>query len=284
MTALTHSSYAAEHDVESNERLEFLGDAVVDLAIADLIVTALPRTQRGFSGSLVRRRVVNEASLARAARASSWSDALRVGRGVKKENGAARPSLLADAFEAVVAALYFERGYEVARDLRARRPGRRRRDAAPKAPGDVDPKTRLRQWAESRRAWAPRATTWSARVRSHDVTFSRDVRAGISRLAGRGSLEEDRRGPRGSRGLAERLTMPELPEVETVRASLARDLVGKKIKTVIVTNGASVRRHKSREGLPRPGRGPQHAAAWAASASTSSSGSTTPATSSSTWA
>ena len=59
VTALTHSSYAAEHDVESNERLEFLGDAVVDLAIADLIVTRYPQLDEG-TGSLVRSRVVNE--------------------------------------------------------------------------------------------------------------------------------------------------------------------------------------------------------------------------------
>jgi ribonuclease-3 len=116
LTALTHSSFAAEHSVESNERLEFLGDAVVDLAIADLIVTRYPQLDEG-SGSLVRSRVVNEAALARAARQLELGEVLRVGRGVRKENGAERPSLLADAFEAVVAALYFERGYDVAKSL-----------------------------------------------------------------------------------------------------------------------------------------------------------------------
>jgi ribonuclease-3 len=88
-TALTHSSYAAEHDVESNERLEFLGDAVVDLAIADLIVMRYPELDEG-TGSLVRSRVVNEAALARAARAIDLGPALRVGRGVMKENGTER--------------------------------------------------------------------------------------------------------------------------------------------------------------------------------------------------
>ena len=137
--ALTHSSYAAEHDVESNERLEFLGDAVVDLAIADLIVTRYPQLNEG-TGSLVRSRVVNEAALARAARELDLGAVLRVGRGVKKEHGAERPSLLADAFEAVVAALYFERGYDVAKsfvhDALARDV-----DEASLDPSDVDPKT-----------------------------------------------------------------------------------------------------------------------------------------------
>src|SRR5271167_4161993 len=98
-TALTHSSYAAEHEVESNERLEFLGDAVVDLAVADLIVTAYPELNEG-SGSLVRSRVVNEASLADAATRLDLASAMRIGRGVRKEHGLERPSLLADAFEA----------------------------------------------------------------------------------------------------------------------------------------------------------------------------------------
>ncbi|MGC2485246.1 MAG: ribonuclease III domain-containing protein, partial [Acidimicrobiales bacterium] len=146
-TALTHSSYAAEHDVESNERLEFLGDAVVDLAIADLIVTRHPELNEG-SGSLVRSRVVNEAALANAARSLDLGAVMRVGRGVKKEMGTERPSLLADAFEAVVAALYFERGYDAAKEF-VHEALASDVVAAALAPSDVDPKTRLRQWAEA---------------------------------------------------------------------------------------------------------------------------------------
>jgi ribonuclease-3 len=175
LTALTHSSYAAEHDVESNERLEFLGDAVVDLAIADLIVTRYPELDEG-SGSLVRSRVVNEAALAKAAKRLGLGDALRVGRGVIKENGAQRPSLLADAFEAVVAAIYLERGFEVAKifvhesladDV----------EQASQRPGDVDPKTLLRQWAEATGRGTP---TYEVRAEgpSHDVTFTATVRVG----------------------------------------------------------------------------------------------------------
>ena len=77
VTALTHSSFAAEHDVESNERLEFLGDAVVDLAVADLIVTRFTDLDEG-TGSLVRSRVVNEASLAEVARALGLGEAGRL--------------------------------------------------------------------------------------------------------------------------------------------------------------------------------------------------------------
>jgi ribonuclease-3 len=180
LTALTHSSYAAEHGLESNERLEFLGDAVVDLAIADLIVTRYPELNEG-TGSLVRSRVVNEAALAEAARDLALGDVIRVGRGVRKENGTERPSLLADAFEALVAAIYLERGFEVAKSFV--------HDAledevrlASKEPGDVDPKTQLRQWAEATGRGTP-VYDVSSSGPSHDVTFVATVRLGDAVVA-----------------------------------------------------------------------------------------------------
>jgi ribonuclease-3 len=180
LTALTHSSYAAEHEVESNERLEFLGDAVVDLAIADLIVTRFPELNEG-SGSLVRSRVVNEAALAEAAKRLGLGDALRVGRGVIRENGAARPSLLADAFEAVVAAIYLERGYEAAKNFVHASLGDDVEQAS-KMPGDADPKTLLRQWAEASGRGTPRYEVIS-RGPSHDATFQATVRLGEAVVA-----------------------------------------------------------------------------------------------------
>ncbi|HEY1761175.1 MAG TPA: ribonuclease III [Acidimicrobiales bacterium] len=191
LTALTHSSYAAEHDVESNERLEFLGDAVVDLAVADLIVTSYPQLNEG-TGSLVRSRVVNEAALARAARQLDLGTVLRVGRGVKKEHGAERPSLLADAFEAVVAALYFERGYDVAKafvhDTLASDV-----DEASLAPSDVDPKTLLRQWAEANGHGAPSYEV-SSEGPPHQVTFYATVRVGELVARGEGRSKKSAEG------------------------------------------------------------------------------------------
>ncbi|OYV58477.1 MAG: ribonuclease III [Actinobacteria bacterium 21-73-9] len=168
-TALTHSSYAAENGVESNERLEFLGDAVVDLVVADLIVTDFPALNEG-TGSLVRSRVVNEGSLARAARELDLGPALRVGRGVAKERGHERPSLLADAFEALVAALYLERGFEAARAFVAAALGEALAEAASEPAGVVDPKTLLRQWAESSGLGTPRYEV-DARGPAHDARF-----------------------------------------------------------------------------------------------------------------
>jgi ribonuclease III len=171
--ALTHSSYASEHGIESNERLEFLGDAVVDLAIADLIVTSYPTLNEG-TGSLVRSRVVNESSLANAAQRLDLASAMRIGRGVAKENGLERPSLLADAFEAVVAAIYLENGYDAAKNFVHETLREAVADAASR-PGDSDPKTRLRQWSEANGLGAPDYDVTSSGP-SHDATYAAVVR------------------------------------------------------------------------------------------------------------
>ncbi len=171
--AMTHSSYAAEHECESNERLEFLGDAVVDLAVADLIVTAYPELNEG-SGSLVRSRVVNESSLAEAATHLDLASAMRIGRGVKKEHGLERPSLLADAYEALVAAIYLEQGYDAAKSFVHETLGEAVADAASR-PGDSDPKTRLRQWSEANGLGTPDYDVTSSGP-SHDATYSAVVR------------------------------------------------------------------------------------------------------------
>ena len=171
--AMTHSSYAAEHECESNERLEFLGDAVVDLAVADLIVTAHPELNEG-SGSLVRSRVVNESSLAEAATRLDLASAMRIGRGVKKEHGLERPSLLADAYEALVAAIYLEKGYDAAKSFVQVTLGDAVADAASR-PGDGDPKTRLRQWSEANGLGTPDYDVTSSGP-SHDATYSAVVR------------------------------------------------------------------------------------------------------------
>lgn len=178
--ALTHSSYAAEHHCESNERLEFLGDAVVDLAITDLIVREYPHLNEG-SGSLVRSRVVSEAPLARAAQALGLGDVLRVGRGVVKENGRERPSILADAFEAVAAAVYLECGSDAARSFVQSQLADELANASLE-PAEADPKTRLRQWSEAAGFGIPSYDV-VATGPSHDVEFVATVRVNADLVA-----------------------------------------------------------------------------------------------------
>ncbi len=181
--ALTHSSYAAEHGVSSNERLEFLGDAVVGLAVADLIVRDFPQQNEGAS-SIMRSRVVNESSLANAAGRLELGGHLRIGRGVVKERGRERPSILADAFEAVVAAIYLERGYDVARDF-VQRTLAPEVAAASSSTSSLDPKTRLLQWAEQRGLGAPHYEL-RAQGPSHDTHFEATVSVGDLRATGTG--------------------------------------------------------------------------------------------------
>lgn len=175
--AVTHSSYAAEHDCTSNELLEFLGDAVVDLAVADLIVSEYPDLDEG-SGSLVRSRVVNEASLARAARRLNLGSYIRIGRGEVKSHGLERPSLLADAFEAIVAALYLERGFDAARAFVQNMLGDDVATAA-LSPDDVDPKTRLRKWSEGSGLGVP-VYQVTSKGPAHDTTFEATVTIGAT--------------------------------------------------------------------------------------------------------
>ena len=151
--ALTHSSYAAEHECDSNERLEFLGDAVVDLAIAELIVREHPALDEG-TGSLVRAQVVNERALAKAATSLDLAKHLRVGRGEASARGTLRPSMLADAFEAIVAAVHLERGYEAAREFIRDVLGADLARAV-REPVKVSPKSRLIEWAAANGKGAP---------------------------------------------------------------------------------------------------------------------------------
>lgn len=114
-TALTHSSYANElHKGGNNERLEFLGDAVLSIIVADYIFTQYPDKKEGELTKL-RASLVCESTLAGYAQRIGLGDRLMLGRGEAHSGGANRPSILADAFEAVIAAIYLDGGMEEAR-------------------------------------------------------------------------------------------------------------------------------------------------------------------------
>ena len=142
--ALTHSSYTAEHDDEpSNERLEFLGDAVVGLVLADEMYRRHADFDEGVLTDL-RKSVVNAQTLAIAARRLGLGKFVRLGRGESTSGGADKTSILANAFEAVIGAVYLDAGIDVAYDLSLRL-------LAPEIAGAVpglrmlDPKTQLQE-------------------------------------------------------------------------------------------------------------------------------------------
>jgi ribonuclease-3 len=114
--ALIHSSYLHEHRdlaVGHNERLEFLGDSVVSLAISDALYRRHPDDDEGVL-SARRASIVSTAGLARLAGRLSLGEYLLLGEGESQRGGRRRPALLASAFEAVVGALYLDLGYEAA--------------------------------------------------------------------------------------------------------------------------------------------------------------------------
>jgi ribonuclease-3 len=114
--ALTHRSFINENPgaVVDNQRLEFLGDAVLGLVAAEALMAALPTASEG---ELTQKRasLVNEGSLADLARQIDLGSALKLGRGEEVTNGRDRPSTLADAVEAVVGAVYLDGGYRAAK-------------------------------------------------------------------------------------------------------------------------------------------------------------------------
>lgn len=115
-TAMTHSSFAneAKTKISSNERLEFLGDAVLSIVVSDYIFANCPKYPEGELSKL-RASLVCEKSLCRFSKVLDVGSFLRLSHGEKNTKGNERPSILADAFEAIIAAIYLDAGLEEAR-------------------------------------------------------------------------------------------------------------------------------------------------------------------------
>jgi len=115
-TALTHPSYAGDYHVRSYQRLEFLGDAVLELAVSRHLYQALPKVDEGTL-SRIRAKLVREETLAKAARRIGLGACIRLSVGEIRSGGADKPSILADVMEAVFAAVYMDGGQAAAEDV-----------------------------------------------------------------------------------------------------------------------------------------------------------------------
>jgi ribonuclease-3 len=189
--ALTHRSFGAEH----NERLEFLGDTVLNLAVSRMLYVALPNLPEGDL-SRVRANLVKQDTLFRLALDLQLSALIRLGEGEMKSGGQKRPSILADALEALIGAVFLDAGYEAAEALVFRlfepieiNPGMQ---AASK-----DPKTELQEWLQAKRFKLPIYRVVGTLGAAHQQTF--DVECEVPEL----SLIE--RGIGGSRRAAEQV-------------------------------------------------------------------------------
>jgi ribonuclease III len=189
LRALTHRSFGTEH----NERLEFLGDAVLNLAVSRLLFDRFGGSDEGDL-TRVRAHLVREDSLHRLALALRLPEVLRLSEGEARGGGAQRPSILADAMEAVIGAVYLDGGAEAAHALVARLLGEVIEGAGVDS-WRKDAKTELQEWLQARKHAVPVYRIVATRGQAHAQTF--EVEASVP------ALERSARGEGKSRRAAE---------------------------------------------------------------------------------
>ncbi len=187
--ALTHRSFTADH----NERLEFLGDSVLNLAVSGLLYQALETLPEGEL-SRVRANLVKQETLHQLALELGLPGMIRLGEGELRSGGSKRPSILADALEALIGAVYVDAGFEPAaalvRRLYEKVQINPQMDAAAK-----DAKTELQEWLQGRKMNLPAYTVVGTTGAAHKQTF--EVECLITELG------RSERGLGGSRRAAE---------------------------------------------------------------------------------
>src|SRR6056297_4313286 len=164
--ALTHRSCGNPN----NERLEFLGDAVLNMVVAELLFHARPDVPEGDLSRL-RARIVRERTLAEVARSLQLGDHVRLGPGELKSGGFLRDSILADALEAIIGAVFLDGGFDAAQSL-VEHLMSERIEALPDAEALKDPKTRLQELLQARAFKLPVYAVIDERGAEHDRTFT----------------------------------------------------------------------------------------------------------------
>ncbi len=173
--ALVHRSWAFEHDTDSNERLEFLGDAVLGLVAADEIFHLCPGEPEGRLASL-RAAVVSQPTLAAIARRLGLGHFLQLGIGEAGSGGAHKDSLLSDTLEAVLGAVHLDLGFTTAYDLAQRLLAASLADLLARAT-TLDAKTALQEHTEAEFGMPPRYETTRSGP-DHEPTFAARVWVG----------------------------------------------------------------------------------------------------------
>ena len=170
--ACRHSSYVNENPrpgLRDNERLEFLGDAVLSLAVGDMLMKRYPDLPEGDL-SRMRATLVCEAQLAALAERISLGQYLQLGRGECQNNGRGKASILADAFEAVIAAVYLDGGFEAAFKL-IRRHFKHLLGMVVAPAANRDYKSRLQELVQNRHHQMPVYAVVDETGPDHDKTF-----------------------------------------------------------------------------------------------------------------
>ena len=194
--ALTHRSASGRN----NERLEFLGDAVLNLVAADQLFRLHPDADEGDL-SLRRARIVSAEPLAAIVQELGLGEVLQLGSGELKTGGFRRQSILADALEAVIGAIYLDRGLEAARRI-VEPLLEPRIAAAPEPEALKDPKTRLQEWLQARGLALPAYSVEAVSGEPHAQHFR--VRCEVAALAAEAAGEGSSR-RRAEQAAAEKL-------------------------------------------------------------------------------
>jgi ribonuclease-3 len=163
--ALTHRSHSSPH----NERLEFLGDSVLNCVVAALLYQRFQSLKEGELSRL-RASLVRQESLAEIAAGLALGDALRLGEGELKSGGFRRPSILADALEAIFGAIYLDAGFAAAQQTIEHLYRTRIEQIDPRAAGK-DAKTALQELLQARRLPVPHYTLLTTRGEAHAQEF-----------------------------------------------------------------------------------------------------------------
>jgi len=163
--AVTHRSFSADH----NERLEFLGDSVLNLSVAHLLYTQLANLPEGDL-SRVRANLVKQDTLHQLAKKLDLPAVMRLGEGEMRSGGQNRPSILADALEAIIGAVYLDGGYQDAQALVERLFAQVDIKPDMQAVGK-DPKTELQEWLQGRKLALPKYTVVGTSGAAHRQQF-----------------------------------------------------------------------------------------------------------------
>ena len=176
--ALTHRSHGAPH----NERLEFLGDSLLNCAVATLLYERFPQLPEGDLSRL-RAALVNQSSLSEVATTMGLGDRLLLGEGELKSGGFRRPSILADAFEALLGAIYLDAGFDGVRKAVERALGDRL-GSTETLPLAKDPKTALQELLQGRKLPLPKYAVLRTEGEAHEQTFVVECRVeGLEQVA-----------------------------------------------------------------------------------------------------
>ena len=186
--ALTHRSFSSDH----NERIEFLGDSVLNLAVAGLLYEQLSELPEGDL-SRVRANLVKQDTLHKLAVDLGLPGMMRLGEGEAKSGGHKRPSILADALEAVIGAVYLDAGYATADKLVRRLFSGVQVNPQMQAIGK-DPKTELQEWLQGRKMKLPLYRVVATLGAAHKQTFEVECEIAEFGRAERGTGESRRAG------------------------------------------------------------------------------------------